>query len=387
MRPLVRFGFPALLIVAVGFEISAIEVPASSREVDVVAGSSPSERYDEARHLMQGGRYSDAARTYRSVADSTEAPTPLRAQALFASALMEENARDYERALQVYGEVERRFPDTEGAARSHNKVIEFEEGGLARTIEFRRRWDAVWDELSPAQTLADQNDLRAARAGLERAAALLEAMLRDFNDFPKAKEVALTLGNTRMTLHRFGEAQADYRRAIALGERPPQPDFGSSTIDSFVTNAQERLAEAIRALRRQWATRLATGLLAAIGLVLLPLRPWRAGDVEMLRLASRLALATMLLGLFAAAGALFLKYFTDQNSPLEAASAALLVLLPGSAGQLVSLGFSGGLRTQLHWEDRHATGAAAVLGALAALAAAICVVNAFNLFPFLDSNF
>ncbi|MBI3782684.1 MAG: hypothetical protein HY270_04710 [Deltaproteobacteria bacterium] len=299
MRRPIRFGFPALLIVAVGLEISAAGTPVSNPDMAAVVGTSPSERYDEARRLMQGGRYSDAARVYRSVADSTDAPTALRAQALFASGLMEENARDYERALQVYGEVERRFPDTEGARRSHNELIEFEEGGVARTIEFRRRWDAVWDELSPAQTLADQNDLRSARPGFEHAAVLLEAMLRDFSDLPRAKEVAITLG---------------------------------------------------------------------------------------LRLASRLALATALLGLLAVVGALFLKYFTDQNSPLESESAALLVLLPGIAGQLVSLGFSGGLRTQLHWEDRRATGAAAVLGALAALATAICVVNAFNLFPFLDSN-
>jgi tetratricopeptide (TPR) repeat protein len=262
-----------------------------------------------------------------------------------------------------------------------------EEGGPGRSLEFRRRRDAAWDELSPAQELADRAGLRAARPGLERAAALLEGILRDFSDHPKAKDIAMALGNTHMVLRWFAEARADYQRAIALARAQSAPiDRGGHEIDNFLLQAGERLAEAIRAFHRQWFTRVAWALLAAIGLALLSLRPWRAVDGPTVRLGGTLVLGTLLLALLAMGMAYGLRVYVDQHSPLDSEAAALLVALPGITGQIVALAFGDSLQATLRWKAGSAAGLGATLGVLAALAVATCVVNAFALFPFLDSN-
>src|SRR5512136_956423 len=68
----------------------------------------PQQRYDQARQAMQAGRSVEAAAAFRALADDDGAPLALRAQALFATALMQENARRYEEASALYQEVERR---------------------------------------------------------------------------------------------------------------------------------------------------------------------------------------------------------------------------------------------------------------------------------------
>lgn len=349
---------------------------------------SAQQRYDEARQLMQHERYAEAAEAYRAVADSDDAAVELRAQALFSSGLMRQNARDYQRASETYREVERRFPGTLFSRRAGQMVKALEEGGQGRWIEFRRRNDAASDVLFPAQALAEREELRAARPGLERAAALLESIVRDFADHPQAANVAITLGNTHMTLRQFGAACADYERAIALARsQSARAAPAAQGVDSIALDAEERLVEAVRSLRRQRVTAGARTLLAAIGLVLLALRPWRAADAPMLRFAGSLALVTLVLAVVAMGTAHVVRLYIDPNSPIENEAAGLLVALPGITGQLVALGFVGALRETLHWPAGAAARLAAAVGAIAALAVATCVVNAYALFPVLDSLF
>src|SRR5215470_5830410 len=101
----------------------------ATRAVDQPAGPAPEQRYEEARLLMQRGRYLEAADAYRSVAESADTPPALRAQALFTAGLMEENARHYERAVATYEEVQRRFPDSSFAARAAQTLTALEQGG------------------------------------------------------------------------------------------------------------------------------------------------------------------------------------------------------------------------------------------------------------------
>jgi len=299
---------------------------------------------------------------------------------------MLQNAREYERAADAYREVVSRFPGTLFAKRAEQVVISLEEGGHARGIEFRRRRDAASDELSPAEALFERNGLGAARPGLERAAALLEGILADFADHPQAPNVAVTLGNTHMMLEDFAAARADYERAIALARaQSSAPGRVAPVVDSVVHDAEERLVEAIKDIRRARITLAARISLVVIGLVLLALRPWRGADAPMLRIAGGLALVTVALGVVAMGAAHLVRLYVDPNSPVEDQAAGLLVTLPGIAGQFVALGFVGALRETLRWEGAPAARLAACIGAIAALAVATCVVHAYDLFPVLDS--
>jgi TolA-binding protein len=344
------------------------------------------ERYDAARRLMQRGNFDAAAEAYRSVAESGDAAPALRAQALFSAGLMWEHGRQYERALAIYGEVVTRFPATDWAKRAQGAADALAAGDAVRGLEFRRRQDAAWDELFPAQAIVARGDLDAARPGLERSVALLEAIVRDFPDHPQAKDMALALGNAYMTLVRFGDARAAYERAIALAQPHAAAAAPGGSVDSFVLDARERRAEAIRAARRRIATRAAIVLLVAIGATLLLLRPWRAVDGELLRLGAGMALMTLLLAAVGMAVSYYLLHFTDLQSPVATSWAGLLVVLPGLAGEIVTLAFLAVARRELRWTAPRAAGVGALLGALAALAVATCLVNAFQLFPFLDSD-
>jgi tetratricopeptide (TPR) repeat protein len=337
--------------------------------------ATPEERYDEARHLMQRGSYREAAQAYRDVADS-DAPLLLRAQALFAAGLMEENLRDYERALATYAEVGKRFPGTDFARRAADAARVLEQGGHEQGLAFKRRLDAAYDELFPAKEAAERGGLRAARPGLERAVVLLEGVLHDFADYPRAREVAMALGDAHMTLTRFGAAADAYARALALA-RGPGGD------ENAILSAQERLGEAIRAGRRQGITRLAWTVLGAIALGFVLVRPWSGLDASVLRLGATLAGTTLVLAAVAALAAYVVRQYVDDHSPVENGVASLLVALPGLTGQIVALGFASGLRGR---GGRWRGALPAVLGTLAALAVAACVVNAYELFPFLDSE-
>jgi hypothetical protein len=142
-RPIRALGPLALVAGLLG-------VPAVSATPAAAPRWSPAaaERYEEARRLMQEGRWAEAAAGYRSVADRPDGGDfPERAQALFASGLMQSSARDYERAL----------------------------GGAARAIAVQRQLDAARDVLFPAQERVEREGLG---AGLEHAVRLLEPSSR-----------------------------------------------------------------------------------------------------------------------------------------------------------------------------------------------------------------
>src|SRR5438128_7166711 len=328
---------------------------------------------------MQHGRYVEASEAYRSVADWPDGGAfPQRAQAMFLAGSMLESARDYEGAVSVYREAAGRFAGTNFGHKAEDAARGLEQGGPARAIAFRRRLDAAWDELFPATALVEQKGLAAARPGLERAAELLAGVLLDYPEQPKAKDVAVALGDADMLLHRYARACSDYEQAIDLSRRG-----AATTSDLDVGSALEKLAEARRSVRREWLDGIAKALLGTIALGLVVVRPWRCPDGSMIRLAVALVLATAVLAGAAGAAARYVRLHVDEASPLETTAAALLVLLPGVAGARVALGFAGGLRgTRGRWN----VGLAAALGVLAALAMATCVVHAFALFPFLDSK-
>lgn len=357
---------------------------AFGQEPQQTAPLSPQARYDHARQLMQRGQFRAAADVYQGVADAGDAPQPLRAQALFVAGLMYQNARDYERAIAIYRDVLRRFPGTVFAKQADDGIKVLEEGGAGRAVEFRRRVDAAWDELTPAQAVVDRDGLRAGRAGLERGAALLEGVVRDFGDHPRIKDVFTALGNTHMTLQWFGRAREDYQRALTSIRQQGAEGPGYA---SLVSDAEQRLLEAVRAWRRQWATRVAWTVLAAIGVGFVAVQPWRAVDAPLLGLGGGLVLATVLLAGLAMAASLFVRLYVDEHSPIQDRAAGLLVALPGITGEVVALGFVAGLRRTRRWRAPRIAGLAAAVAALAALAVATCVVNAFALFPVLDSMF
>ena len=128
-----------------------------------------------------------------------------------------------------------------------------------------------------------------------------------------------------MTLGEFAAARSAYERAIALA-RAQDASTGAAPVDSVVLDAEERLVEAIKELRRERVTRAAEISLAIIGIALLALRPWRGADGPILRAGARLALATLALAVLAVGGAYVVRTFIDPSSPIESSAAGLLVV-------------------------------------------------------------
>ena len=374
--------------VVVGLALLRGLAPGIAAAEDAPTPPAALERFSEATRLMQHGRYVEASEAYRSVADWPDGGAfPQRAQALFLAGSMLESARDYDGALSVYREAAGRFAGTNFGRKAEDAARGLEQGGPARAIAFRRRLDAAWDELFPAAALVEQKGLAAARPGLERAAELLAGVLRDYPEQPKAKDVAVALGDADMMLHRYARARSDYERAIDLSRREAAKTSPAATdADLDVASALEKLAEAHRAVRREWIDGIAKALLGVIVLGLVVVRPWRHPDGSLIRVSAALVLATAALAGAAGAAAQYVRY-VDEASPIETTAAALLVFLPGVTGEVVAVGFAAGLRGALGLEARRwNVGLAAALGALAALAVATCVVHAFALFPFLDSK-
>ena len=341
------------------------------------------QRYEQARQAMQAGRFADASAAFRTVAEAEDAPTALRAQALFAAGLMEENARHYEQASALYDEVERRFAGTAAAARARDANAALTLGNAARGIAFRHRYDAAWDTWTAALVRVGQEGARAARPDLEAAAVLLQALFSDYRDLPKAREVVFALGEAHMLLRRYPEAAADFERAAGLA-RARQAAGASSRpeADSLVMEAEDRRDEALRCERRAWFVTIAETLLATIALALLLVRPWRQADGRLLGLGGALALATVALAGVAMGGAAVLRHFFEEQ-PVPETAAGLLVALPGVTAVVVALGFTTALARA--WGPARAAGLGGIAAAVAALAVATCVIDAFALFPVLDS--
>jgi Tetratricopeptide repeat len=340
-------------------------------------------RYEEGRQLMQRGRYAEASDAYQSVADWPDGGAfPERARALFLAGLMQENARNYDRAIAIYGEVVRRFPGDSFATRASEAANNLDSGDHARGIDFRSRYDAAWDELSPARDIAEREGLAAGKARLERAIGLLEGILRDHRDHPQARDVATAIGDANMTLHRYAAACDAYRDALGIA-RAHAARSGRAA-DSAVRGAEEKLGEAARLLWRWQIDRTARGMLVLVGLVLVWTRPWHPPDPGLVRLGGTVMLVILVLAAFAGGMASVLRDYVDDHSPLLGSTAALLVVLPSLTGELAALGAINGLRRRgVSW--RFAL--AATLGVLAAIAVAAQLVYKFDLFPLLDSEF
>ena len=341
------------------------------------------QRYEDGRQLMQRGRYVEASDAYQSVADWPDGGAfPERARALFLAGLMQENARNYDRAIAIYREVVRRFPGDAFAARAADAAKNLDSGDHARGIDFRSRYDAAWDELSPARDVAEREGVAAGKARLEHAIGLLEGILHDHRDHPQARDVAIAIGDANMTLHRYAAACEGYRQALALARE----DVARSgrAADSAVRGAEEKLGEATRLLWRVRVDRIAQALLVLVAFALVSTRPWRQPDPGLVRLGGVMLLVTLVLTAVAGAIASALREYVDDHSPLLSTAAALLVALPSVTGEITALGAVNGLRRS---GVRGSVAVAAVLGVLAALAVAVRLVYAFDLFTLLDSEF
>jgi tetratricopeptide (TPR) repeat protein len=351
--------------------------------------SAAQQRYYDAKRLAQRDQYAEAGKAYCDVADWPDGGDfPERAEALFLCGLMQERARDYPRAVATYRAVGDRFPHTDFEGRANERAAALEQGAGERGLEFQRRLDVAMDTLVPASPTAPPAESPAARGRLEEAVTLLSAILREYRDLPKTMDVALTLGDTHMTLGRYEEARDDYTEGVALAQREASKDGpAAANADTYLKDAEDKLDEAIRAIRRRLIDRVAWALLATVALALLAVRPWREMDGRLLRLGGALVATTMLLGVVAVLTSHVLREQTDEIYPITDLGAALLVIVPGLVGEIVTLGFATRLRrSATGGVGRWALGLVAALGAGAALAAAVCVVYAFELFPYLDSK-
>jgi tetratricopeptide (TPR) repeat protein len=341
------------------------------------------QRYEQGRQLMQHGRYTAASDVYQSVADWPDGGAfPERARALFLAGLMQENARNYDRAIAIYREVVRRFPGDAFATRAADAAKVLDSGDHARGIDFRSRYDAAWDELSPARDIAEREGVAAGKARLEHAIGLLEGILRDHRDHPQARDVAIAIGDANMTLKRYAAACQGYREALALAREDVARSGHAAA--SAVRGAEEKLGEATRFLWRARVDRSAQAMLVLVGLALVWARPWRQPDPGLVRLGGVMILVTLVLAAVAGGIAVALRDYVDDHSPLLSSAAALLVALPSVTGEIAALGAVNGLQRR---GMRGSLVLAATLGVVAALAVATRLVYAYDLFPLLDSEF
>jgi tetratricopeptide (TPR) repeat protein len=365
--------------------VLAVLAAAGAQSADAPARwpAAAEQRYEEGRQLMQRGRYAEASAAYRSVADWPDGGAfPERARALFLAGLMQENARNYERAIEIYQEVARRFPGDPFATRALEAARVLDSGDHERGIDFRSRYDAAWDELSPAREVAEREGVGAARARIEHAIGLLGELLRDHRDHPQARDVAMAIGDAYMTLKRYADARVGYAEALVLAQADAARTGRGG--ESAIRGAEEKLWEATRLFRRQGVDRIAQGMLLLVGVVLAWARPWRKPDPVLVRLGGVTILVTLVLAALAGALASLLREYVDDHSPIQSTTAALLVALPSASGALSTLAAMSGLHVR---GVRRSVSVAAVLGILAAVAVAARLVYAYDLFPLLDSEF
>lgn len=346
-------------------------------------GASPQQRYDDAKSLMQSGRYADAATAFAAVAAAPDAPVSLQQQALFVAGMMYQQARDYPRAVATYDEVQRRFPNTDTAQRAAGSAAELR-AGSSRWLEFRQRQDEAWDVFEPARERAQTDGLGAARGDLQRAATLLRSLLDDFPEHPRAKDVATALATTYLSLRRFDEAATTYERAIELARA--QNATTGIPVDSFIAVAADDAHAALRAGRRYHLTGLAVAILAIIALGLIALRPWGVAYANTRHLLAPMALTIALVTALAATSAYVVRYFIDENSPITWMHAIVLAAIPGLMGALTTHMYGGALAARAVGDEIKAYTIAAAIAALAALAVSVCLMSQFELLSFLDSE-
>lgn len=337
--------------------------------------STPQARYDTARQAMQRGAYAEAEAAFVEVAHDTTAPPELQAQALFSVGLMQQNQRRYEAALATYREVQERFPATIVGRRAVEAIAILSEGGSERGLAFRRRFDEALELYARARDQLDREGMRVAGPDLQHAVELMASIVAEFVDHPRRAQAAFELGEMRATVQDYLGARAAYEQALAWTTGTPG--------DGFITNVTNRLDEAVRARRRQICTRIAMVILAFIVVLFLAARPWAVFDRELLRHVGAFAVGVVVLAVIGETASYVVRTYIDDHSPLHGGIATRLVLFPGVTGEVLALGFLGRCRTL--WNGPRAVHVAAALGAIAALAVTTMVVNAYELFPFLDS--
>jgi tetratricopeptide (TPR) repeat protein len=338
------------------------------------------DRFAKARRLSEKGRFDEAARAYHEVCDWPEGGAfPQRAQALFCAGLAEESARSYEAALATWRGLLRRFPNGDFAHRARQAIERLDPPG-ARGVEFARRYDDAWSVLLPALQAEQRGDDAGARPGLEKALAILEPLLADFREHPRASDAALAIGDTRSRLGDLEGARDAIADAVLLARREADKNSRDLVAAGNVQNAELRLAEARRAITRRQLDRGATTILVLALGVLVSTRPWRARSTRLLPLGAALVAADAVLALVSAGMAEYVRSRIDDHSPLSGGEAALFVLGPGLVGIVVALGIANGR------PGRSGIALAGACGVLAAAALAVILVYAWGLFPILDSE-
>jgi len=188
--------------VVVAALIAAISRPAA-------AADSLEERFAAAANLLAEERFAAAAAEFEALARA--APDhALAPEALFAAGeIYEEKLADPARALALYGELGRRYPDNR------------------RTLAASRRASALVEQTgSSAEGLAAQQRFLAIRQGYAARSeaesfAMAEALVRDHPDWPGAPAVALWLAGLDA---RAGRYEAALRRYLAAAERYAAPE-------------------------------------------------------------------------------------------------------------------------------------------------------------------
>ena len=344
---------------------------------------SPQARYDRARQAMQQARYGDAEVEFRAVVEAPDASRELRAQALFSVGLMQQNQRRYEDALGTFRRVIELYPGTPLAQRAEGAVATLTEGGVETGVAFRARYDEMMEAYTLGREASEREGAGAGRAALEKAAATADGLQREFPNHPRLGQVAFQAGEIAVALEEFSLAQRHYERALALAGGVRDPD---ASIDTLVTNSHSQLVEAGRKQRRWWSTRGAWLVLACLGVALVGWRPWQMLDASWLRPATVCALAVTGVASIGEGFAWFVRTYLDDHSPVTEGLAFFLVAAPGFVGLFAAMGFLAGFRRAAPRRADRAALYAAGLGALAAFAITVWIVNAYELSPFPDAD-
>jgi tetratricopeptide (TPR) repeat protein len=330
-------------------------------------------RFEEAAALSQRGDYAGAALAFHEVADWAGGAFPERAQALFCAGLNEKNAQRYEKAIETWREVVRRFPTGDFVKRARTELGRLDMPG---GVDFARRRDEALSVLDKARQASDD----AARPTLERALRILEPLLFDHRDHPEASDVALSIQEARTRLGDLDGARRAAEEAVTLAREAAARAPSDPQAAANVANAELHSAEADRLLLRRAVARVATTILVLVLGALVALRPWRTEPGRLFRAARFLVAAPVAVAPLAMLLAWAVRRYVDDHSPLASGDAAALVALPGFVAVVVALGIASAVKgprgAALAW----------LCGALAGTSIATLLVQAFGLFGYLDSK-
>jgi tetratricopeptide (TPR) repeat protein len=327
-------------------------------------------RFEEAVELTRHNQHLKAAELFRSVAEWPGGGNfKERAWALYNVGTELKLAGELEQAAATWRELVARFPRSDFAGlaeREANKLASPAE------IDFERRFAEVSSVSLTAITRQERRQFDEAQPLLVQALGLLESLLHDHRDLPKACDVACQKAEVLKGLGRYSEAVGAANDAIELAEREARKPGAPNTARGGVVSAERELAEVKRAL---WCYLLDLGSKIFLGLLaafLVAGRPWRLFTARLVKLTIGLLLADLVFGGLAIAGA----EYAQRRDPTPDAlmtddKAFLLAIVPGAVGILVALG------TAVAYK-RYRGLPAVVLALLAALATSVCLVQHYG---------